>query len=65
MALGQAQYLYTVELIALQEHLSHSMDRIARMREKAIKRNDFEAADQINHLQRVIDVAQRRTVRLK
>jgi hypothetical protein len=65
MALGQAQYFYTVELTALEENLSHSMDRVARLREKAIKRNDLHAADQINHLQRTITVAQRRITRLK
>ena len=49
----------------LEEHLSHSMDRVARMREKAMKRNDVRAADQINQLQRVINLVQRRIVRLK
>jgi hypothetical protein len=65
MALGQAQYFYTVELTALEENLSHSMDRVARLRDKAIKRNDLKAADQINQLQRTITVAQRRITRLK
>jgi predicted nucleic acid-binding Zn-ribbon protein len=65
MSLGQTQYFYTVELTALEENLSHSMDRVARLREKAMKRQDFKAADQINQLQRAIDVAQRRVVRLK
>jgi hypothetical protein len=65
MALGQTQYFYTVELSALEENLSHSMDRVARLREKAIKRNDLQAADQINQLQRTITVAQRRVTRLK
>jgi hypothetical protein len=65
MALGQAQYYYTVELSALEENLIHSMDRIARLREKAIKRNDLRAADQIGQLQRSITVAQRRITRLK
>ena len=65
MSLGQTQYFYSVELTALQEQLSHSMDRVARIREKAMKRNDVEAADQIGRLQKVIDVAQRRIIRLK
>jgi predicted nucleic acid-binding Zn-ribbon protein len=65
MSLGQTQYFYTVELAALEENLSHSMDRITRLREKAMKRKDLRAADQINQLQRTIDVAQRRVVRLK
>jgi hypothetical protein len=41
------------------------MDRVARLREKAIKRNDIRAADQISQLQRSITVAQRRITRLK
>ena len=65
MALGQTQYFYTVELSALEENLSHSMDRVTRMREKAIKRNDTKAADQINRLQRVINLMQRRVERFK
>jgi hypothetical protein len=65
MSLGQAQYFYTVELSALEQQVSHSMDRVARMRDKAIKRNDVKAADQINRLQRVIEVAQRRIARMK
>jgi hypothetical protein len=65
MSLGQTQYFYTVELSALQEHLNHSLDRVARLRDKAMKRNDVKAAAQINRLQRVIDVAQQRIVRLK
>jgi len=62
---GHSQYFYTVELIALEEHLSHSMDRIALLREKAMKREDFTAAAQIGQLQRVINVVQRRIKRLK
>ncbi|MGD0798659.1 MAG: hypothetical protein ABR910_13140 [Acidobacteriaceae bacterium] len=65
MSLGPTQYFYTVELNALQEHLSHSTDRIARLREKAMKRNDLTAANQINRLERVIDLVQRRIARLK
>jgi len=65
MSLGQTQYFYTVELIALEEHLSHSLDRVARLRDKAIKRNDVKTADQIGQLQRSINVAQRRISRLK
>ncbi len=65
MALGQTQYFYTVELSALEEHLSHSMDRVARLREKAIKRSDFQAADQISRLEKAINVAQSRITRLK
>jgi DNA mismatch repair ATPase MutS len=63
MSLSQTQYFYTVELTALEEHLSRSLDRIARLREKAVRRNDTRVADQINHLQRLIDVAQRRVAR--
>jgi hypothetical protein len=62
---GQTQYFYTVELIALEEHLSHSMDRVALLREKAIKRNDLGAANQIDRLQKVINVVQRRIKRLQ
>jgi hypothetical protein len=62
---GQTQYFYTVELIALEEHLSHSMDRVALLREKAIKRKDFGAADQINRLERVINMVQRRIKHLQ
>ena len=65
MSLGPTQYFYTVELTALEEHLTNSMDRIARLREKAMKRNDHTAADQINQLQKTIDVAQRQIVSLK
>ena len=65
MALEQASYFYTVELLALEEHLSHSMDRVARMREKAMKRNDLRAADAIQRLQRGMDLVQKRIVRLK
>jgi DNA mismatch repair ATPase MutS len=65
MALGQAQYFYTVELSALEEHLSDSLDRVARLREKAIKRSDFKAAEQIARLQKSINVAQSRITRLK
>jgi hypothetical protein len=65
MALDQTQYFYNVELNALEEHLSHSMDRVARMHEKAIKRNDARAVDQISQLQRVFNLVQRRIVRLK
>jgi hypothetical protein len=65
MSLGPTQYFYTVELTALEEHLTHSMDRVARLREKAMKRKDYTAADQINQLQKTIDVAQRQIVSLK
>ena len=65
MALGQTQYFYTVELSALEEQINHSMDRVARLREKAMKRSDFAAADQINKIERVIDVVQRRITRMK
>ena len=65
MALGQTQYLYMVELTALEEHLSHSMDRVARMHEKALRRKDFKAADRIHNLQRALNVAHRRTMRLQ
>ena len=62
---GQTQYFYTVELIALEEHLSRSMDRVALLRDKALRGNDHEAADQITKMQRVINVVQRRISRLK
>ena len=65
MALGQSKYFYTVELSALEENLGLSMDRVARLREKAMRRNDTQAADQINKLQRVIGVVQQRIARLK
>jgi len=65
MALGQSTYFYTVELNALEENLGNSMDRVARLREKALRRNDTQTADQINKLQRVIGVVQRRIARLK
>jgi DNA mismatch repair ATPase MutS len=65
MAVGHAQYFYTVELSALEENMGHSMDRVARLREKAMRRNDTQAADQINKLQRVIGVVQQRIARLK
>jgi len=65
MSAGHTQYFYTVELIALEEHLSHSMDRVALLREKALKRNDHQAASQIGQLQRVINLVQRRITRLK
>jgi hypothetical protein len=65
MAIGQTQYFYTVELSALAEHLSHSMDRVTRLREKALKRRDFKAAGQIDRIERVIDVVQRRIMRMK
>jgi hypothetical protein len=65
MALGQSAYFYNVELSALEENVGHSMDRVARLREKAMRRNDTQAADQINKLQRVIGVVQQRIARLK
>ncbi len=65
MSLEQAQYFYSVELNALQEQLTHSMNRAAQIREKAMRRNDVEAAVKIGRLQKAIDVAQRRIVLLK
>jgi hypothetical protein len=65
MALDQMQYLYAVELTALEEQLGQSLDRVARIREKAVKRNDFKAADRINGIQRGFDLVQRRILRLK
>lgn len=65
MALSQSPYFYTVELNALQEDLGRSLDRVALLREKATRRNDTQAADQISKLQRVIGVVQRRIARLK
>jgi hypothetical protein len=64
-SLNQTRYFYTVELTALEEYLSRSMDRVLRLREKAMKRRDFRAAGQIGQLQRSVDVARRRTTRLK
>jgi hypothetical protein len=65
MAQGQMGYFYTVELSALEEQLSRAVARVARLREKAIKRSDFNAADKISHIQRVFDIAQRRITRMK
>jgi len=65
MALGQSTYFYNVELSALEENLGLSIDRVARLREKAIRRNDTQTADQIGKLQRVIGVVQQRIARLK
>jgi len=65
MALGQTQYFYTVELSALEENMGLSMDRVSRLREKAMRRNDTQTADQINKLKRVIGVVQQRIARLK
>ncbi len=65
MALGQSTYFYNVELNALEENLGLSMDRVARLREKAMRRNDTQTTDQINKLQRVIGVVQQRIARLK
>lgn len=65
MSPSQTQYLYSVELAALEEHLGRSIDRVARLREKAMKRNDLQAARQINQLQRAMNVAHRRILRLK
>jgi predicted chitinase len=65
MALAQTQYFYTVELNALEEQLSYSMDRVARLHEKAMKRQDLKAAAQANQLQRGINLVQHRIARLK
>jgi hypothetical protein len=65
MALAQTQYFYTVELTALEEQLSHSMDRVARLHEKAMKRQDLKAAAQASQLQRGINLVQHRIARLK
>ena len=65
MSLSQTQYFYTVELSALEENLVHSMDRIARMRDKAMKRNDVQAVDKIYQLQQGIDLVKRQIERLK
>ena len=65
MSLRQTQYFYTVELSALEDHLSHSLDRVTRLREKAIKRSDLNAANRIGQLQRAMDMVQRRIARLK
>jgi hypothetical protein len=65
MSLVQPQYFYSVELRAIEEQLNDSMDRVDLLREKAMKRNDVGAANQIGQLQRVIDVAKRRVGRFK
>jgi len=65
MSLGQAQYFYTVELTALEEHLNLSKNRAAQLREKAMKRKDYDAAYQIDQLQCEIDAAHRRIESLK
>lgn len=65
MSLSQTQYFYTVELSALEENLVHSMDRIARMREKAMKRNNVQAVDKIYQLQQGIDLVKSQIERLK
>lgn len=65
MSLGPTQYFYTVELNALEETLNHSADRVAGLREKAIRRNDLVAADRITKLQRVMVLVQRRIANLK
>ena len=65
MAIGESSYFYNVELNALEENLGISMDRVARLREKAIRRNDTQVADQINKLQRVFGVMKQRIARLK
>jgi hypothetical protein len=65
MSLSPPQYFYTIELQAIEEQLIRSMHRVDLLREKAMKRNDVQAADQIGHLRRVIHVAQRRVDRLK
>jgi hypothetical protein len=65
MAQSHTGYFYTVELSALEEQLSRAVARVARLRDKAIKRSDFNAADKINRIQRVFDVAQRRITRMK
>jgi hypothetical protein len=65
MALAQTQYFYTVELNALEEQLSHSMDRVSRLHEKAMKRQDLKAAAQASQLQRGINLVQHRIARLK
>jgi hypothetical protein len=58
-------YFYTVELAALEENLSHSIDRVIRLHEKAVKRNDLAVADQIHQLHQSLDLAQRHITRLK
>lgn len=65
MALIQSSYFYTVELSALKEQLDHSLGRVAQLRDKAMKRNDYQTADQINKLQRAINTVQQRVDRLK
>ncbi len=65
MSLNRPQYVYTVELAALEENRGHTMDRVLRLHEKAMKRNDLRAADEIGQLQRSLDVARCHITRLK
>jgi hypothetical protein len=48
-----------------EEQIKHSMDRVTRLRDKAVKRRDSGAAVQIGKIERVIDVVQRRIARMK
>ncbi len=65
MPLRPTHYFYSVELIALEEYLSHSMDRVALLKEKATKGNDSQAADKISRLQTAIGTLQRYISRMK
>ena len=64
MSLGQTQYVYTVELAALEENMTRSKDRVLRLHEKAMKRNDLRVAQEIDRLQRSLDTARRQINRL-
>jgi hypothetical protein len=50
MSLTQTQYVYTVERAALEENVTHSMDRVIRLHEKEMERNDLKAAEEIDQL---------------
>lgn len=65
MAGGHAQYYLSIELIALEQHLSHSMNRVSALRDTALKLNDHRSVDQIGQLQKVIHVVQSHLTRLK
>jgi hypothetical protein len=56
----QQQYFYTLELDAIREQLAGSIDQVHLLREKALKRNDVAAADEIGQLQHLIECAKSR-----
>jgi hypothetical protein len=62
---GQAQYYLSVELIALEQHLDHSLNRVSALRDTALKLNDRRSVDRIGKLQKVIGAVQTHLTRLK